>query len=280
MLKKIIPIIIILFYLTACATSKNNVKSVPNSDKDSTKKVTFNKALKSNDYDLKYEKAMELYKRKKYTNALDLFEQLVPYEKGKLKGAEVYYMYCMCNFQIEDFIYAGYHFKSFYEMYSQSTYAQQALFMSAYCYYKDKPRWSLDQNSTDEGINQFQYFISKFPQSELIDSCNKLMDLMRGNLEKKSYQAGKLYFDMEYFKAADITMSNTIKDYPTSIYTEDVFYYIAKSNLLYANGSIKNKQQERYKKALLSANRYKKLYSQGKYIKEIEKIILTSNKQI
>jgi len=79
---------------------------------------------------------------------------------------------------------------------------------------------------------------------------------------------------------AKLLSNNTLKDYPTSIFTEDAFYFIAKSNLMYANGSIKNKQAERYKKTLLSANRYKKLFPQGKYIKEIEKIILISAKQI
>lgn len=276
-MKKYFPIIILLFIFASCGSKKS---MVDNTLIDTTKKVSFNKVLKSSDYEMKYKMAVNYYNNEKYMKAIDLFEQLVPHYRGLTRGEEVYFTYCLCNMKVGDYLYAGYHFKSFYDLYPYSKYAEEALFLSAYCNYLETPRWSLDQQPTKDAIDQFQLFVSKFPHSTLIDSTNFLVDTMRFTLEKKAFMNGKLYFDLGYFNAADITLNNSIRQYPDSPFNQDALYYIVKANFKYAEGSVKNKQKQRYKNTVSNCLRYKNKYPNGLYIKEVEKIRASAQRKI
>lgn len=279
-MKHIIPILAILLFLASCNSSKKVVRNAPIKNIDTTKKITYNRVLKSNDYNLKYKIAQEYYNSGKYLKALDLYEQLVPFEKGQIHGDEVYYLYAMCNYQTGDYLFAGYHFKTFYNMYPTSPFAEHALFMSAFCYLLDSPRWSLDQTPTTDAITQFQLFLSKFPQSDLVDSCNHLVDTLRYKLEKKSFKSAELYYNLGYYNAADIALSNSIKDYPDSPFAEDALFTIIKSNQKYANGSINTKQDERFYNTITNCKRYQQLYPNGRYSKDVERISQQTEKKL
>ena len=53
---------------------------------------------------------------------------------------------------------------------------------------KNSPNWSLDQTETLIAINNVQDFVDKYPNSILIDSCNRVIDNLRYKLELKDYQ--------------------------------------------------------------------------------------------
>ncbi len=282
-MKKIFPIILILLIFAACKTNKEATTSSntkKHHKRDTVKKWTYNRVLKTDNYNIKYEKANEYYDLGKYLKALDVYEQLIPYTRGTDRGEEVSFKYAMCNYETGDYLYAGYLFKKFYDTYPTSKFSEKALFLSAYCYFLDSPRWSLDQEQTNNAIEQFQLFIARFPQSPLIDSTNYLIDTLYKKLQRKEFQAAKLYYDMEYYKAADIALNNAMQKYPDSRYTEETMYLIAKSNYKYAQGSIRKKQKERYQKAVASCLMYKSNYPDGHYIKDIEKILENSQKFI
>ncbi len=259
---RIIYILLLILFLSSC------------------NKESFDRVLKSDDYSLKYRKAKEYYKEGKYSKAMDLFEQLIPHEKGKEHGAEVFFLYAMCNYQIGDYLIAAHYFKKFAEEYPTSSYAEQALFMSAYCYYLESPRWSLDQEATKDAITQFQIFLSRYPDSKFVDSCNTLVDALNYKLEKKAFMNAKLYFDLGYYKAAGIALENALLDYPNTPFAEDILYYETKANYLYAMGSIRTKQKERFQKTIDKYLTYKEYYPNGKYAKELEKIYQHSLKKI
>ncbi len=267
-MKKLFPILLILIIIAGCKSNKNTAEN-KNDNKDTVKRWTFNRILKTNDYSIKYEKALEYYNREKYSKAIDIYEQLVPHFRGLDKGDEVYYMYAMSNFKIGDYLFAGYHFEKFYDMYPMSQYAEKSLFLSAYCYYLEAPRWSLDQQPTTDAIEQFQLFLSEYPNSNLIDSCNTIIDTLRYTLEKKKYMSGKLYYDLEYFKAASITLENGIKKYPDSPFNEKALFYIVMSKYKYARGSVEEKKFQRYKDALSECLRYQEHYPNGKFYDDI-----------
>ncbi len=278
-MKQYIPIILLLLAFASCGTKKNMTNDNASSQ-DSTKRWTYNRILKTNDYEIKYEKAKEYYDNEKYLKANDIYEQLVPHYRGMARGEEVYFYYCMSNMKMGDYLFAGYHFKNLYDLYPNSQYAEQSLFLSAYCNYLETPRWSLDQQPTTDAMSQFQLFLSKFPNSNLVDSSNFLMDTLRYTLEEKSYMNAKLYYNLGYYKAADIALNNSIHDYPGSSFNEDALFYMIKANYKYAVGSIRKKQSERYRNTISNCLRYKNKYPSGKYISEVEKILKNSQKKI
>lgn len=239
---------------------------------DTVKKWTFNKLLQTNNFDIKFVKANEYYNNGKYEKALELYDQLVPHERGLSRGAEVTFKQAMCNHKTGDHMYAGYLFKIFYQTYPTSNFAEEALYMSAYCYYLDIPRWSLDQTTTLDAISQFQLFMSKYPKSKLIDTSNVFVNKMQNVLEKKSFENAKLYYDTEYYKAARVSLNNALEEYPDSHYKEEILYYLCKSSYSYALQSLRERQPERFKDAISDCLTYKNYFPAGKYYKEIDRI--------
>jgi outer membrane protein assembly factor BamD len=235
-------------------------------------KETFQKILKNDDYELKYQKAKLYYEEEKYQKALQLYEQLIPYEKGKERGEEVLYYYSMCNYNLKDFILAGYYFRYFSNTYPNSEFNEECLYLSAYCYYLDSPKPTLDQTPTEEAILAFELFLSLYPNSNKLDTCNILIDDLRFKLQEKSYNNSKIYYDLGYYNAASLALENSLADYPDSPFKEELLYYQIKTNYDYASNSIESKQEERYQKAIKKYKSYIKYFPTGKYIKEVEKI--------
>lgn len=273
-----------LLSFEACKTHKNisttNKNESRRIDKDTVKRWTYNRLLNTKNYDIKYVKANEYFEKKKYSKALELYTQLVPHERGLARGEEVAYKEALCTHKTGDHLYAGYLFKNLYQTYPNSKYSEEALFMSAYCYYLDVPRWSLDQQITNDALSQFQFFLSKFPNNKLMDSCNVLIEKMNNILEKKSYENSKLYFDLEYFKAAEIALLNAANDFPDTDFRDEIFYYICKTSFEYAKQSTQERQIERFRNALSYCFDYYKNITNGKYTKEVNKIETIINKKL
>ncbi len=243
-------------------------------------KQTLQKIVKSDDYELKYSKATELYNAEKYSKAIQLYEQLVPRWRGSDKGEEVHYQLSLCHFHIKDYMLAGYRFREFTDLYPTSEFAEDALFKSAYCYYLDAPVWSLDQEITTHAISELELFISRFPKSNRVDSCNVLIDDLRGILQTKSYENAILYYNIGYYRAAYIALENSLKDYPESDNKEKILYFSYKSNFDFANKSIKIRQEKRFQEALERYHTYVYEFPAGTYSKDVEKFYKTINKEL
>ncbi len=274
-MKRIVYLLVIFSIFFGACSQKGELAATGKKKKHHKKeqrvprRITYNYVLRSSDYNLKYQKAFEYYNKKKYYKALDLFSQLVPHYRGTSRGDEVLFYYALTNFKLKDYVTAGYYFKNFAYSYPNSEFAEEALFMSAYCYYLMSPRWSLDQEMTNDAITQFELFLSKYPNSDMIDSVNHLIDKLRYKLQEKSYRNAKLYYDLGYFNAASIALNNSLKNYPDSPFKDQILYYIALSRYNYANNSVEQKQEQRFLDALDAVLTYKDQMPDGQYIGKI-----------
>lgn len=238
----------------------------------------YQKLLKSSDYDLKYEKALEYYAKPDYYRAQQLLEELLTIFKGSKRGEEVYFYYTYCYYGQNNFILAGYHFRNFAKTYPTSKHTEECEYLAAYCYYLESPEYSLEQSNTFRAIDALQLFINKYPTSVHVEECNNLIDKLRDKLEEKSYYSARLYYDIGDYKAAIIALKIGLKDYPDTQFREDMLYLIVKSSYLLAENSIENKKMERYQAAI---NEYYALvdeFPKSEYVKEAEKIYDTSLK--
>jgi outer membrane protein assembly factor BamD len=238
--------------------------------------------VKSSDYELKYTKAKYYYEKENYTNALTLFEELIPVFKGTERAEEIYYYYAYCNYHLGDFGLAAYHFKMFTRNFPMSKHAEECSFLNAYCYYLNSPKYCLDQEDTKTAVFEMQEFANRYPESSRIDSCNKIMDELRAKLERKAYEITKQYFVQDYFvdhwKSAITASNNFIKDFPNSTRCEEVQYINLKSNYLLAKGSIDKKKEERLDDTIESYLKFLDLYPQSKYLREAEDIYTDAKK--
>ena len=78
---------------------------------------SYNKLLKSSDYDYKYEAAKEYYTSGKYERAIVLLDELIVILKGTDKAEEALYMLGMSYYGQGDYETASHYFISYYNNY-------------------------------------------------------------------------------------------------------------------------------------------------------------------
>src|SRR6056297_195572 len=210
----------------------------------------YEKLLKSSDYSLKYNKALEYYEEEDYMRADGLFEQLKPVLKGTSQADTVFFYSAYCNYHQGNYLLAAYYFDEFRRTYGNSHFVEEAEFMNAYCNYKLSPRPSLDQGNTYQAISLFALYMSRYPNSDRIDECVQYVKELRNKLAEKSFNSAKLYYDLGDYKAAVVAFNNCLDEFPNSKYREDIMYLILKSRFLLAEYSIEEKKTERYQQTV------------------------------
>ena len=240
----------------------------------------YNKVLKGSDYNLKFDKAIEYYKNDQCYKSLPLLEELMSYFRMTSKGEDVYYYYAKNQYCMGDFYLAGYYFKRFVKNFPQSSRVEECAFNSAVCLMMNSPDYYLDQSESYKAIDEFQLFLSKYPNSYLVDSCNNMVANLRARLERKSFEKGKLYFRMEKFRSAIIALNTTILEFPNTQYKEEVLYLILKSNYLFAINSVLSKKVERFEESIKSYYTFVDSFKNSKFANEAESFYLSSLKEL
>jgi outer membrane protein assembly factor BamD len=232
----------------------------------------YNKVLKSDNYERKFELAGELYEKKQYLRSVALYEQIYQRVPKTAEGELAYYRLGKAYYFEGDYYMAGYYLGSFFQRFTYSQKSEECLFLSAMCSVKNSPDFTLDQNETELAINDLQQFINKFPESSLVDSCNKVMDQLHFKLEEKDYAAVKQYSNIGELKAAITTASTFLNDYPRSEYRETVYYVLVKNSYLITKNSIEQKKVQRIEETLERYRNFVAEFPNTKYKRELNSI--------
>lgn len=210
----------------------------------------YRRILKSDDIELKYEKAIEYYEGEDYFRAIQLFNELLTYFRGSQRAEQIYYYFAYSHYGQGNYILASHYFQNFVRTFPRSKYAEEAMFMAAYCQYLNSPTYSLDQTYTRNAIRGMQAFINQYPSSERLPQANEVIDKLRAKLQKKSFETARLYFLLEEYTAAVTAFGTHLQDYPDSEYREQAYYLTFKAHYLFASKSIEARQKERYQEAI------------------------------
>ncbi len=240
----------------------------------------YNKILKSPDLAYKFEMAKKFYYEGAYYKAQPLLEELISVYRGSEKAEEVYYYYAYCDYHLQDFTVASYHFKNFSNSFPSSNKVEEMDFMYAYCLYLESPRFGLDQGSTQKAIEGLQLYINKHPKSLRIAECNRMMDVLRSKLERKAYESAMLFYRMEDYRASATMLRRTLLEYPDIDEREELLFLICKSYFMLAENSIREKQTERYEECLKTYAELREDFPQSKYLKEAGNMAEKASKAI
>lgn len=220
----------------------------------------------------RYNMAMKWYAKKKYIQAIPLIEELISHYKGTDTAESLYFLLAEGYYKNEEYLVAAYHFKNYADLYSNKPRAEDALFYNALCYYHESPRYSLDQTETHNAISNLQLFINQYPMSSRLDTCNKIMSSLRRKLEVKAYEAAKLYYKTQNYKAAAVSLKLVLKDYPDIAEREEIAYMAMLSGYYYADKSVFAKQPERYLEANEGAVEFESQYAGSSKLTEIPQL--------
>lgn len=202
--------------------------------------------LNSNDADLKYEAAFDYFNEGKYSKAGSLFESLSVLTNGTERDDTVRYYWGLSNYKFKDYYTAETNFTNFLEIYPRSPFASEARYLRLDCLYRSTLRYELDQTPTYKAITEISEYIIEFPRTPHLEACRDMLKDLNERLDKKAYEAARLYYKMEDYKASRVAFRNVLKDDSENIYREDILYYIAMSSYNYAHLSVPEKQKERY----------------------------------
>lgn len=236
----------------------------------------YDKILKGSDFDAKYKVAMECYEKGDYDRAVQFFENLTMYYRGRDNAENVAWYYAQSLLKTKDYTSAGYQFKSFVKLFPYSKHAEEALFRSAYCKYVESPSYSLDQTLTKEAINDFELYLERYPQSTHTPEINGYLDEMRAKLMKKEYEIAYGYYKIEAYHAAYVAFGNFINNYPESARKEDAMFYMIKAGYELAINSEDSKVEERIRQVVADFERFSALVSTPKYKSELQDIYTKS----
>lgn len=226
----------------------------------------YEKLLKSDDFDLKSERAKAYYNEGDYAKALPLLDQLLTVKMGSSEEEEIRYYIAYCYYGQSQFLIASALFKNFFLSFPRSYRAEECLFQSAYSSYLASPRIDLDQSQTIKAIEDLQYFVDTYKASERVEEANTLMDELRKKLEEKTYVGAMLYYNTENYQAAAVTFEGLLKEFPETSRAEDIHLLIIRSYFNYAGNSTNCKRPERYEKCISSFERFKEQYPKSEIL--------------
>jgi len=231
----------------------------------------FQKIVKSTDYEFKLKKAKEYFDHKEYGRSSQLYQELVNIYRGTNRADQIYYYLAKSFYGLKDYTLASHYFRLLIKEFPRSEYAEESQFEIGYCLYLDSPNPRLDQKTTQEGIDAFQLFLNIYPTSQKVTEANQYIDKLREKLVYKSYLSGKLYYDLQDYRAAVISLTNSLKEYPDSKYREELMFYLLKAKYLLGVNSIEEKKRERLNNVIDEYYTFVDEFPKSQYRKEADR---------
>lgn len=241
---------------------------------------SYNKIVKSTDYEYKYKKAIEYYEDGEYVRSGTLLKELVSIYRGTNRADKVYYYFAKSMIGQNDYLMAGHYFKTLVKEFPMSEYVEEAYFMDGYCSYLMSPKSRLDQTVTNEAIDALQLYVNLYPFNERVDEANRLIEEMNDKLVYKSYLSAKLYYDFDNYKAAVIALNNSLSEHPDSKYREELMFMLLESKYMLAVGSVLDKRQERLTSALDEYFTFIDEFPESKHIREAERFYKVTSQML
>lgn len=240
----------------------------------------ISKILKSPDPEYKLRMAEQYYAKKKYINAQVLYEDVIPYFKGKPEFEDIYYKYAYTAYNQKDYLNAENLFKTYLEIFPNSQRAEEIEYMRAYTFYKQSPKAALDQTNTIKAMGMMQTFINTHPTSPRVQEATAIIDQLRNKLELKDLQAAQLYFDLGQFRAAAVSFNTLLNNYPDS--DQSAFYKLMsiKAYYRFAELSVEEKKEERYEKVIEECNEFMDRFPQSPLAKQVEDYLTLSQNNL
>ncbi len=240
----------------------------------------FAKVQKSTDYEYKLRMADKYYVLKKYNYAQQLYEELFPLLKGQPQFEDLFYKYAYCSYNLRDWMNAENLFKQFTEVFPTSARAEEMEYMRAYTYYRQSPKFELDQTNTQKTIGLMQTFINTHPESQRIKEATDIIDKCRQKLEGKAYKSAELYYNMGHYRAAAIAYTSLMNDFPDSQRSDTYKLQVIRSYYLFAQNSIEEKKPARYEQVITECNDFMDRFPESKLLKEVENYLNLSKNNI
>lgn len=240
----------------------------------------YDKVLKSSDYTLKYRTACEYYETGKYQRAAALYEQAAMYYRGLPQDDSLNFFLAKSYFKYGDIYSAEYYFSQFCNAFPRSPFIEEAYFLHVISLYEQTHRYELDQAPSYKTLSAIDEFLYAYPRSEYVARCNEMKETLLQRIDEKQYEAAKLYYLTEDYKAATAALRTSMRDYPDSRFREEILYLMVASAYKYAEQSYQHLQKDRYQAVIDEYYNFVSEFPESKHRKEVERMFENASRQV
>lgn len=235
-------------------------------------KSQYELLLQGHDTEKKYAMAFELFEAEKYAKSASMFESLKLVTKGTAQEDTVQYYTALAHYNSGDIYTAEGAFESFTNVFPISPFTEKARFLYIDCLFDQTLRYELDQTPTAKSIAITTQYLIEHPDSDYVGECKEMIETLTKRLDRKAYEAAKIYYTIEDYKAAHFALRNAIKENAENIYREDIKYYTVMSSYRYAFNSVSDRQKERYMLFVDDYYNFVGEYKESDYRKQLDNL--------
>lgn len=245
----------------------------------------YNRVLKSNDMDLKYDYAKKAYDEGRYVQSTTLLSGLITPFRGTPKGEDALYLLAKSYFNNKDYMNSGVYFKTYYSRYPRGKYTEEARYLCAEGYDKESPEPQLDQSVTLKAIEEYQAYLDHYPRGSKVSDAQQAMFRLQDKLTLKELQNANLYYNLgmylgNNYQSAVVVAQNALKTYPYTKYKEDFELLILKAKYQMAHYSVSEKQEERYRDVIDEYYSFTNNYPDSPNRKEADNIFKIASRNV
>jgi len=240
----------------------------------------YHKVLNKGTAQEQYAMATKMYEEQSFTKAIQMFEKITPFYRGKPQMERIQYMISQAHYNTKQYTLSSYYFDKFVKNYPNSSKVEEAAYLSARSYYLASPIFSLDQKDTHEAINALQNFIYKYPESDKIEEANSSIKELTYKLEKKAFEISRQYYHTEDYIAAVASFDGFLGEYLGTSFKEEALYLRFLSSYELSIKSFYYKKEIRLNDAIKAHAKYKRNFPEAENLEETERLLENLNKEL
>lgn len=240
----------------------------------------FQKVLKSDSVDKKYAAAIKYYDDGKYEKSTIILEELLPLLRGRPEAEKAAFVFAQGEYKQQYYELSAFQFRVFTETYPRSEYAEEAALLYTKSLYLSSPTFNLDQSSTVTALEAIRDFQVRYPESKYRKEAQEMSEELTSKLEKKAFESARLYANVRFYQSAVVALTNFLREYPGSAYTEEAQFLRVEAEHELARQSVPDKQRERFLETAAFYQGFVDAFPNSKYLRAAEAAYADAQRQL
>lgn len=217
-----------------------------------------------------FQRGLSLFERGKYDRAAEYFQGVFDFGRTH-EWADDAQLYLARSYRASrQHILAASEYNRFIELYRNDPRVVEAEFERAMSFYERSPNYELDQSPTEQAIQNFNLFISRYPTSDLVPRAEQYVAELREKLALKQYDTALLYERRSLYEAAALSFESVFDKYPDTKWADDALLGAIRTYIAFAEESIVARQADRLQLAVEHYRRLLQLFPDSPLLKDAE----------
>ncbi|MEM8484174.1 MAG: outer membrane protein assembly factor BamD [Bacteroidota bacterium] len=215
-------------------------------------------------------KGKVLYEEGKYTAAITYFQGVFSFGRTHQWAADAQLYLARAYRDNKEYLLASNEYERFTKIYRADPRLARVNFERAETFAQMSPAPALDQSDTKRAIQEFQLFIDRFPNDDLIGEAQEQVVALRTKLAEKQFLTAQLYERRELFEAAALSFESVFDLYPDTPWAQPALVGAIKMYIAFSDQSIALRQPERLRSAIKNYDRLIQIFEPSEHHKEAE----------